>query len=143
MHLQITARHRLDTLFQCYFLLSAPPSVPIIYLVERLREGKSYTAQSVKAVQEVGNRSAYKKCDDSNFGQGRLVFILLCSFQRPEPWQPSQQWAIPQVPGPDDCELDEDVWRKLATQDNLSPQRKRHLLEYAAVRALFSNALDL
>jgi len=40
------------TSFQCYFLLSASPAVPILYYVERLREGRTYTTRSVKAKQQ-------------------------------------------------------------------------------------------
>ncbi|KAE9410754.1 hypothetical protein BT96DRAFT_961505 [Gymnopus androsaceus JB14] len=76
----------------CYFLASASPSTPIVYFVERLRQGRSYVACSVKAIQK-----------------GSLIFILTCSFQKPEPWQPQQQWVMPDVPGPDECELDEDM----------------------------------
>jgi acyl-CoA thioesterase II len=102
---------------KCYFLLSASPSVPIIYLVERIREGRSYTTRSVKATQE-----------------GRIVFMLVCSFQRPEPWQPSQQWTMPSVPGPDDLEFDKDRWTRLANRKGTDPLDKKHLLSYAAVR---------
>ncbi|KAF8559325.1 hypothetical protein OG21DRAFT_1402879 [Imleria badia] len=103
----------------CYFLLSASPAVPIIYFVERLREGRSYSTRSVKAVQN-----------------GKIIFQLLCSFHIPEPWQPSHQWPVPVgVPNLEDCELEEDLFRCRAARDDLDRKVKEIYLTYAAERA--------
>ncbi|KAH6917568.1 thioesterase-like superfamily-domain-containing protein [Coprinopsis sp. MPI-PUGE-AT-0042] len=76
----------------CYFLLSASPSTPIIYSVERIRSGKSYATRSVKAIQN-----------------GQIIFMMLCSFQKPEPWQPAHHWPMPSgVKSPEECELQEE-----------------------------------
>lgn len=89
----------------CYFLLSASPSVPILYYVERLREGRSYTTRSVKAVQN-----------------GALVFNMTCSFQRPEPEQPIFHRTMPSgVPSPNACVLVEEEWKNLLKTPDLSP----------------------
>ncbi|KIJ68656.1 hypothetical protein HYDPIDRAFT_82474 [Hydnomerulius pinastri MD-312] len=101
----------------CYFLLSASPAVPIIYYVERLREGKSYSTRSVKAVQN-----------------GRIIFQLLCSFHKPEPWQPAYQWPMPDVPKLEDCELEEDLFRRRAARDDIPSKVKEIYLNYAAER---------
>jgi acyl-CoA thioesterase II len=92
----------------------------VLYFVEPLRDGKSYTAHSVKAVQE-----------------GRVVFILMCSFQRPEPWQPSTQWKMPTVPSPDECEEDEVRYVRLANADGVDACKKQTLLDFATVRGSF------
>lgn len=103
---------------KCYFLLSASPAVPIIYFVERLREGRSYSTRSVKAVQN-----------------GKIIFQLLCSFHIPESWQPSHQWPLPAaVPNLEDCELEEDLFRRRAARDDLDRKVKEIYLVYAAVR---------
>lgn len=104
--------------FHCYFLLSASPAVPIIYYVERLREGRSYSTRSVKAVQN-----------------GKTIFHLLCSFHVPEPWQPSYQWPMPDVPKLGDCELEEDLFKRRAVQDGMDKKLKEIFLTYAAERA--------
>lgn len=104
--------------FHCYFLLSASPAVPIIYYVERLREGHSYSTRSVKAVQN-----------------GKTIFQLLCSFHVPEPWQPSYQWPMPEVPKLEDCELEEDLFKRRAVQDGMDKKLKEIILTYAAERA--------
>ena len=83
---------------QCYFLLSASPSTPIIYSVEPIRSGKSYATRSVKAIQK-----------------GQIIFMMLCSFQKPEPWQPAHHWPMPLgVKSPEECELQEIVLRRAA-----------------------------
>ncbi|KAJ3718329.1 HotDog domain-containing protein [Lentinula raphanica] len=93
----VSATNCVDPAFglHCYFLTSASPSTPIVYFVERLRQGKSYVACSVKAIQK-----------------GSLIFIMTCSFQKPEPWQPQKQWVMPDVPSPEQCELEEDIYER-------------------------------
>jgi acyl-CoA thioesterase-2 len=50
-----------------YFLRPGRPGVPIVYQVERVRDGRSFTTRRVTAVQ-----------------QGRTIFNLTASFHRPE-----------------------------------------------------------
>ncbi|WP_405927851.1 thioesterase family protein [Streptomyces griseus] len=50
-----------------YFLRPGRPGVPIVYQVERVRDGRSFTTRRVTAVQE-----------------GRTIFNLTASFHRPE-----------------------------------------------------------
>src|SRR5579859_4209505 len=51
-----------------YFLLAGDPKVPIIYEVDRIRDGKSFTTRNVKAVQH-----------------GRAIFSMSVSFHLSEP----------------------------------------------------------
>ncbi|OAX44868.1 Thioesterase/thiol ester dehydrase-isomerase [Rhizopogon vinicolor AM-OR11-026] len=101
----------------CYFLLSASPAIPIIYFVERLREGRSYTTRSVKAVQN-----------------GKVIFQLMCSFHKPEPWQPTHQWSMPDVPPPEECELEEVIWRRRAAREDVPPKSRDLFLTFAQER---------
>ncbi|KAJ7597622.1 HotDog domain-containing protein [Mycena floridula] len=114
--LHATCLEALADALQCYFLSSASPATPVVYYVEKLRQGKSYVSCSVKAVQN-----------------GAIIFILMCSFQKPEPWQPSCQWKMPIVPSPEDCELEEDVYRRTIQQAE-HPEVKRYLEEYIEER---------
>ncbi|KAK0465301.1 thioesterase-like superfamily-domain-containing protein [Desarmillaria tabescens] len=98
----------------CYFLTSASPATPIVYYVERLRQGRSYTSLCVKAVQN-----------------GSMIFILMCSFQKPEPWQPSHQWSMPDVPTPEECDLEEDHMLRDSNRDNMTARIKHILKLYA------------
>src|SRR5690606_41472066 len=51
-----------------YFLRPGRPGVPIVYQVERVRDGRSFTTRRVTPVQ-----------------QGRTIFNLTASYHRPEP----------------------------------------------------------
>lgn len=114
-----TAERPLIRVFpKCYFLLSGSPAVPIVYYVERLREGRSYTTRSVKAVQS-----------------GKVIFILMCSFHKPEPWQPSTQWAMPAgIPQPEECELEEVVYARRALKEGLDARLKSIFEEFSRER---------
>ncbi|GLB36418.1 putative acyl-CoA thioesterase [Lyophyllum shimeji] len=101
----------------CYFLLSASPSTPIIYHVDRVRQGRSYATLAVKAVQS-----------------GHTVFVLMCSFQKPEPWQPFHQWPMPSVPPPEDCELEETRFIKLIASPATTPTIKEYYQDALAER---------
>ncbi|KAA1468552.1 hypothetical protein DENSPDRAFT_857377 [Dentipellis sp. KUC8613] len=91
----------------CYFLLSASSAVPILYYVDKLREGRSYTTIAVKAVQ-----------------RGRTIFMMISSFHIPEPLQLSHQWAMPNVPSPEDCPNEEDIIRSAADDGRDDATRK-------------------
>ncbi|MFD4655422.1 acyl-CoA thioesterase [Kitasatospora sp. NPDC058444] len=66
-----------------YFLLPADPTRPLTYEVERLREGVTYSARRVRAVQD-----------------GHEIFSLTASFKRPESTDERHR-DMPPVPGPD------------------------------------------
>jgi len=109
----VSATNTVDQAFalhslHCYFLLSASPITPIIYHVERVRHGRSYVTRSVKAVQN-----------------GQTVFVMMCSFQKPEPWQPSYQWPMPTVPAPEECELEEVRYNHLLQSEEVSSGLKK------------------
>ncbi|KAL5534390.1 hypothetical protein ACEPAG_852 [Sanghuangporus baumii] len=95
----------------CYFLLSASPALPILYYVDRLRDGRSYSTRFVKAVQK-----------------GNTVFILMCSFHKPEPEHPFHQWDVPSViPKPNEVEIDYDFYRRMRNLDTTSDRAKEIL----------------
>jgi acyl-CoA thioesterase-2 len=74
-----------------YFLLGGDPRVPIVYEVDRLRDGRSFTTRSVKAIQH-----------------GQAIFAMSVSFQREEPGF-DHQAAMPDVPKPEDLPSDADI----------------------------------
>jgi acyl-CoA thioesterase II len=65
-----------------YFLRPGMPGVPIVYQVERVRDGRSFTTRRVVAVQ-----------------QGRTIFNLTASFHQPETGI-EHQVPMPDVPAP-------------------------------------------
>jgi acyl-CoA thioesterase-2 len=82
-----------------YFLLGGDPKVPIIYDVDRIRDGKSFTTRNVKAIQH-----------------GHPIFSMSVSFHVHEEGL-SHQFAMPDVPRPeelpDETELKKNVWPKM------------------------------
>ena len=79
-----------------YFLLGGDPKVPIIYEVDRIRDGKSFTTRNVKAIQH-----------------GQAIFSMSVSFHISEQGL-SHQFKMPDVPKPDalpnEAQLKERVW---------------------------------
>ena len=66
-----------------YFLRPGDPSVPILYEVDRIRDGRSFTTRRVVAIQH-----------------GRAIFNLSASFHVDEPGL-EHQVAMPDVPAPE------------------------------------------
>ena len=91
--------------------------MPLLYYIDRVRDGRSYSTRSARAVQG-----------------GRTVFVMICSFQVPEPWQPSRHWTMPQVPHPDECENEVAHIKRLAEQRDLTEEGRLRLIAYANVR---------
>lgn len=69
--------------FHSYFLRAGDESLPIIYDVENMRDGGSFSARRVKAIQK-----------------GKPIFYMTCSFQEQEIGL-SHQVAMPKEKGPD------------------------------------------
>lgn len=76
-----------------YFLLGGDPKVPIIFEVDRIRDGGSFTTRRVVAIQH-----------------GKAIFSMAASFQKPEEGL-THQATMPQVPQPEDLPSDA-AWRE-------------------------------
>jgi acyl-CoA thioesterase-2 len=74
-----------------YFILPGDVDAPIVYEVDRLRDGKSFTTRRIVAIQH-----------------GRAIFNMAASFQRPEDGHEHQSRA-PHRPGEPDGESDAPV----------------------------------
>jgi acyl-CoA thioesterase-2 len=67
-----------------YFLLPGDPKVPIVYDVDRIRDGRSFTTRRVVAIQH-----------------GHAIFTMAVSFHADEPGL-AHQARMPDVPGPEE-----------------------------------------
>src|SRR6266850_2891176 len=67
-----------------YFLRPGDPRIPIVYDVDRIRDGNSFTTRRVVAIQH-----------------GRAIFNLAASFHIDEPG-PDHQYPMPVVPPPEE-----------------------------------------
>lgn len=74
-----------------YFLLAGDPSVPIVYEVDRIRDGKSFATRRVVAIQH-----------------GAAIFSMSASFHAEEPGF-AHQMPMPQVTPPEDLPSEEEI----------------------------------
>jgi acyl-CoA thioesterase-2 len=73
-----------------YFIRPGDPTVPLVYLVDRVRDGRSFTTRRVSAVQH-----------------GETIFTLSASFHHAEPG-PEHADPMPDVPRPEAVERRQD-----------------------------------
>ncbi len=85
-----------------YFLKPGDPSLPIIYEVDRIRDGMSFTTRRVVAIQK-----------------GEAIFNMSASFQVYEGGL-AHQVVMPDVPGPDELPSEEEVFA--GRKSSLSPE---------------------
>jgi acyl-CoA thioesterase-2 len=90
-----TVEDRLAHSLHAYFLLAGDPKTPIIYEVDRIRDGSSFTTRRVKAIQH-----------------GQAIFAMSASFHRAEPGF-SHQFGMPQVPDPDTLPSEQELKQRL------------------------------
>lgn len=79
----LTVEERLAHSLHAYFLRAGDPDAPIVYSVDRSRDGRSFSARRVVAIQH-----------------GRPIFTLAASFQVEEQGL-EHQFGIPDVPAPE------------------------------------------
>ncbi|WP_087019885.1 acyl-CoA thioesterase II [Thaumasiovibrio subtropicus] len=82
--------------FHSYFLLPGDPEKPIIYDVETLRDGKSFSTRRIKAIQN-----------------GKPIFFLTASYQQDELGF-SHQTSMPKIPGPENFHSEQELASAIA-----------------------------
>lgn len=101
---QTVPEERIIHSFHSYFLRPGDSKKGIIYDVETLRDGKSFSARRVSAVQN-----------------GQPIFYMTASFQAPESGFEHQN-AMPEVPDPETLASEQDLAQKMA---HLLPEKVR------------------
>jgi len=99
-----TVEDRVCHSLHCYFIRPGDPNVPIIFEVDRSRDGGSFTTRRVVAVQH-----------------GQQIFNLAASFQVADEGYEHQS-EIPAAPKPDAVENDIDVQRRMLS--HLPPEER-------------------
>jgi len=79
-----------------YFIRPGDPSIPIVYEVDRIRDGRSFTTRRVVGVQ-----------------RGKAIFALSASFQEPEPGVTHAE-GMPDVPPPEGLPSRRESMREIA-----------------------------
>lgn len=89
--------------FHSYFLLPGDASKPVVYEVEKVRDGRSFSARRIKAIQH-----------------GRTIFYMTASFQKMEEGLGHQFSEMPNMPDPESVDKDiqfyEDNFDKLSSR---------------------------
>lgn len=96
--------------FHSYFLLPGDANMPVVYDVENVRDGRSFSSRRIKAIQK-----------------GKVIFSMTASFQKPEQGLEHQYAQMPDVPGPEEVEPDIKFYDK--SYDQIS-ERMREALSY-------------
>lgn len=107
-----------------YFLRAGDTSIPILYKVDRLRDGRSFTTRRVDAIQ-----------------QGKTIFSMLISFQVVEDGY-SHQAPMPMAPPPEGL-LDEDELRRQQSKNWPPELRERYTGSSSAIQMRQVEPVDL
>jgi acyl-CoA thioesterase-2 len=97
----VELEHRSVNSLHAYFLRPGDPKIPILYDVDRIRDGQSFTTRRVVAIQH-----------------GRAIFNMSVSFHRHEAGL-DHQFPMPDVPGPDELPTFRERWEQW--KDDLGP----------------------
>ncbi len=89
-----------------YFMIGGDPNHPIVYEVDKLRDGGSFTTRRVRAIQH-----------------GKPIFAMSCSFHKREQGYEHQS-AMPDVPQPDDLPTEKELQARIL--DKLPENMRRY-----------------
>ncbi|MCZ6708839.1 MAG: acyl-CoA thioesterase II [Gammaproteobacteria bacterium] len=95
-----------------YFLRPGDWNLPILYEVDRIRDGRSFTTRRVVAIQH-----------------GRAIFNMASSWQKSE-IGPTHALPMPDVPPPEALRSDRDAFREAAKEQ---PDIKRYAFRFEAI----------
>lgn len=105
-----------------YFLRKGDPTKDIIYNVLVLRDGASYSSRMVTAQQD-----------------GKAAFVLMASFQKPDPGNLVHAEVMPKVPDPEGLPSEHELYISLS-KDPRCPEKWRPLL---FERSKYHNPIDM
>jgi len=103
-----TVEDRLAHSLHAYFLRPGDATTPIVYSVERVRDGKSFTTRTVKAIQH-----------------GEIIFTMMASFSIAEDGL-DHQMPMPTVPAPEELKSELELRRMVAP---FVPEKMRAMME--------------
>ena len=107
----VEAPHQLHSM-HAYFLRAGDWQVPILYEVDRIRDGRSFSTRRVAAIQH-----------------GRAIFSLSCSWQKQEEGMQHSQ-PMPDVPPPESLRSDLEAFKAMA---KTHPEMARFSFRFEAI----------
>ena len=118
-----TVEDRLCHSLHAYFIRPGDPKIPIIFEVDRARDGGSFTTRRVIAVQH-----------------GKQIFNLAASFQAPEEsWE--HQHPMPEAPAPEGLPSRADMRARLAAE--LPEDKREHFLRPRPIEIRECDPIDI
>jgi acyl-CoA thioesterase-2 len=99
-----TVEKRVVHSLQAYFLRPGDPATPILYQVDRTRDGRSFSTRRVTAIQH-----------------GKPIFALSASFQRDESG-PEHQIPMPEAPDPESLATFEERVESMLAVSEIEPE---------------------
>ncbi len=100
-----------------YFLRPGDMALPIVYEVDRVRDGRSFSARRVLAIQH-----------------GAPILSLIAAFQKPETGSDDHQMPMPQVPPPESLRFQHELRREWAdAAPDLHPRVREALTRELAI----------
>lgn len=105
-----TVEDRVCHSLHAYFLLPGDMAAPIVYEVDRTRDGRSFTVRRVQAIQH-----------------GRPIFSMIASFQVPEPGLEHQP-EMPKVPAPESLPSSQELREQWLKEAGDVPDRVREIV---------------
>lgn len=117
-----TVEGRICHSLQSYFIRPGDPAMPVLYQVERSRDGKSFTTRRVIAIQK-----------------GEQIFNMACSFQTPEDGLDHQS-EMPPAPNPDNLPDDNERWAEAFKDD---PEQLKRWVRERPIEMRQVDAIDL
>ncbi|XP_076597795.1 acyl-coenzyme A thioesterase 8 [Chaetodon auriga] len=94
----------------CYFVRAGDPKIPVLYQVERTRDGRSFAVRSVKAIQH-----------------GQPIFICQMSFHMQQESPLQHHFTMPVVPQPEDLLTVEELIHLYLSKPDLAESAKQGL----------------
>uniref|UniRef100_W5K6J2 Acyl-coenzyme A thioesterase 8 n=3 Tax=Astyanax mexicanus TaxID=7994 RepID=W5K6J2_ASTMX len=94
----------------CYFVRAGDPKVPVLYQVERTRDGRSFCVRLVKAIQH-----------------GQPILICQASFHMMQPSPLEHQFTMPSVPPPEALLTVEELIQRFLEDPNVADITKQGL----------------
>ncbi|XP_048877792.1 acyl-coenzyme A thioesterase 8 [Brienomyrus brachyistius] len=91
----------------CYFVRAGDPKVPVLYQVDRTRDGKSFSVRSVKAIQH-----------------GQPILTCQASFHTQQPSPLQHQFTMPNVPPPEELLTFEELIHRYLSNPDLAENAK-------------------
>ncbi|WAR13344.1 ACOT8-like protein [Mya arenaria] len=105
----VSPEHHVHSL-HCYFLRGGNSNWPILFHVDRTRDGETYSSRNVKATQD-----------------GKAIFTMQASFKTDEKQEYAYQMEMPQVPGPENFKDTDDLLKMRLDAKGISDKEKDYI----------------